>query len=388
MHPRLIYLHIPKTGGSSQRFNLYELYRRENVFWFGIDDAVQPLEVYDARRLEKYPVLGGHRPIGFYPPDLDALYFGVIRDPVARVCSLFTHLSKPGSRETVKDRDGKHAIWLERGMDPGSIVNSLNRCEEFRRQASNDQCRYLSRGSPDFDGACATLRRVSCAIGTSDHHKAVNRRLGELLQWMNMPEKRLNRSLEDHLEQLLVEPGAREAVEDLNREDLRLYDYIRGVHAGLLVNIPDPLHFSSSLSSEQYPPAFSAEELGLRYLSLYTKGYAGIRTDGTATISLVISNSGSAPVDVSGFPGLSVRCELCDREGGQLHSELLPWPAGQCIVADGQLLTRVELSVPRYCLDSVEYLRVEIALDPSRPLTALNPLHPAVVHLFRLTGGA
>jgi len=384
MPPKLIYLHIPKTGGSSQRFNLYDLYRRENVFWFGIDDKGGPLEAFNAERLATYAVIGGHRPIGFYPPALDALYFGVIRDPVARVCSLFTHIAKPRLKETAGDRDRKHAIWLERGIDPASIVNSLSRCEEFRRQASNDQCRYLSRGSPDFEGACATLRQLSCAIGISEAQEVLNRRLGEMLHWIEMPEKRLNRSPDDHMVQVLREPGAREAIEELNCEDIRLYHHVRDVHAGLLVNIPDPVHFSGSLSSTQYPPAFSALELGLRYLSLYSKGYTGIRADGTATVSLVISNSGKLDVDFSGFPGLGLRCEVFDPEGRLLHSERVPCQPGSGVAAGGYLPTTVEVIIPRDCRERAAYLRVELALDPSRVLSALNPLHPAVLHLFRL----
>ncbi|MDX1733219.1 MAG: hypothetical protein R3228_02595 [Halioglobus sp.] len=35
--PNIVYLHIPKAGGSSQRTLFYDLFGKERVAWHGID---------------------------------------------------------------------------------------------------------------------------------------------------------------------------------------------------------------------------------------------------------------------------------------------------------------------------------------------------------------
>jgi hypothetical protein len=93
MQPKLIHLHLPKTGGTSQRFVLYDLYGKDDIFWFGIDDEPKSSFVYE--QVAPFRVLGGHKPIDFYPAEFDALYTSVVRDPVSRVASLYSYYAKP-----------------------------------------------------------------------------------------------------------------------------------------------------------------------------------------------------------------------------------------------------------------------------------------------------
>ena len=384
MTPKLIFLHIPKTGGSSQRLSLYDLYRRENVFWFGIDDAARPATAFSEELLAAFPVAGGHKPIAFYPRSLEALYLSVLREPVARTCSLFSHITRPLLRDKVKNRDEKFARWLQRGMDPDSIVNSLANCREFRDQVVNYQCRFLSRYGPDAGGAIKTLEETSCAIGMVGTNAALHRCLAKLLYWQDIPEKRMNQSRSETLEETLREPGARSAIEELVKEDSKLYRYVADTHAGLYTNIPDPDRFSSSLSSRQFPPAISARELILRNVSVYSKGFAGVRGDGVGSTSLVVANFGEADIAPGTFPPLNLRYQVLDRNGGILHSQLIEAPLTDSIRAGAQILTDLHFAIPPPLLETADSLRIEVVIDRGLSIAALNPLHPASATLVPL----
>ena len=385
MTPKLIFLHIPKTGGSSQRLSLYDLYRRENVFWFGIDDSARPVTTFSEEMLAAFPIVGGHKPIAFYPPTLEALYISVVREPMARTCSLFTHITRPLLRDKVKNPDEKNALWRQRGMDPDSIVNSLANCPEFRQQVHNYQCRFLSRYGPDAGGAIKTLAETPCVIGTAGNSAALNRYLGKLLDWQEMPEKRMNRTRSETLDNILEEPGAKAAIEELVREDEDLYRHLLEVHAGLYTNITEPGRFSTSLSSKQFPPAISAPQLMLRNLSVYSKGYAGVRGDGKGGASLVIANFGAADIDPETLPALNLFYQVLDRDGGILHGELVRTPLTTVIRAGEQMLTDLLFAVPVPLLEAADSLRVEVVIADNGPITALNPLHPATVALVPVT---
>ena len=73
MDSKLVFLHIPKTGGASVQQTLFDLYRRKNVFWFGVDDAHDKAKKYRADLMKDPAVLGGHQPVSYYPTELDAL---------------------------------------------------------------------------------------------------------------------------------------------------------------------------------------------------------------------------------------------------------------------------------------------------------------------------
>ena len=384
MTPKLIFLHIPKTGGSSQRLSLYDLYRRENVYWFGIDDADHPARTFSERELDSFAVVGGHKPMAFYPRTLEALYTCVLRDPVARVCSLFTHITQPLLRDTVKNRDQKYTLWLQRGMDPDSILNSLANCAEFRRQVADFQCGFLSRYTPDFQGALKTMAETPCLIGTAGQTAALNHYLGELLCWQNIPEKRMNRSRSETIESILAEPGAQAAIEGLVREDSRLFHHIMNAHGGLYHNIAEPERFSRSLSSRQFPPAISEQGMILRNLSVYCKGYAGVRNDGRGGASLVLANFSEVEIDCHSFPALKLCYRVLDREGCMLSEQFAKAPLAMTIPAGGQSLADLQFTIPRAVLPNAHSLRIEVMINGRESIAQINPLHAATAVLVPL----
>ncbi|MGL4564991.1 MAG: hypothetical protein ACRCVD_06840, partial [Halioglobus sp.] len=81
--PELVFLHIPKTAGTSQLNAFSQYYGAGNVFWIGKDCAPDICR-YPRAQVGKRFVVGGHKRLSFYPSHLDPLYCALLRDPVER----------------------------------------------------------------------------------------------------------------------------------------------------------------------------------------------------------------------------------------------------------------------------------------------------------------
>lgn len=88
---RIVFLHIPKTAGSSTMFYFIDMFGRSNVGWLGHDFTVEDLA--DGRCLERFRVIGGH----FTKADavhwrFPKIYVSIVREPVDRILSYYQHI--------------------------------------------------------------------------------------------------------------------------------------------------------------------------------------------------------------------------------------------------------------------------------------------------------
>ena len=161
--PQVVFIHIPKTAGTSQRALFYHNYGQENVFWFGVQG--RPSRWVPSRivlsRLMDFDAVGGHRSFRFFRHiDQRVLFASVVREPVARVASLYNYFR---SRIAEPNRTG----WLWSGLDPHSIVRTIFECQRFRREISNSQCKYLSGGNT-FAQVQSVLESRNFVVGSFD----------------------------------------------------------------------------------------------------------------------------------------------------------------------------------------------------------------------------
>ena len=240
--PELVFLHIPKTAGTSQRRSFAQYYGRENIFWIG-DDCPGEVRDYPARELQGRLVVGGHKPLSFYPRRLDALYCAVLRDPVHRAISLFSYYTQPESAQTALGRQTRAAI-LERmrkqGMNPDSMLGSIRDCQAFRREISNVQCGYLSRSRKTFKGALHSLRKNDFILGSLNEYNRFHQRLGELLGWPDEEPGALNLSKANYESGYLGDPELVAQLRELNEEDYKLTQFLHREHDDLYVNLRNP----------------------------------------------------------------------------------------------------------------------------------------------------
>ena len=220
MEAKLVYLQIPKSTGSSQRHLLLENYGDDKVCWRGANwdsDAIDPSE------LAEFQVLGGRQGWKFYADFADDLFFtAVVRDPVERALALFSHHASQESKT--------HAVWIKRGLDPHSMLRTLQECPGFVTQIKNFQCQFLA-ARDSFAATREHLQNISCLIGSYDRLDDFHQKLAELFQWRTarLPGDDQARQAEqaEHREMLLAEPGLEAALQEATREDRQLFEFVK-----------------------------------------------------------------------------------------------------------------------------------------------------------------
>jgi len=236
VNTHFVYLHIPKSAGTSQRILLYENYGESNVYWYGINSDCRK---FHARKVAAYPVVGGHRRRSFYNGSRASCFFSsVVREPVSRAISLFNFFASHTS--------ATKAAWIKKGFHPESMLRTIENCPAFVKHIRNMQCRFLS-GWRRFDSTVARLGKVPCAVGVLDNLTTYNEKLASLFGWISSEAPRVLCGETGYEEAIREEPGLIAAVKRLNREDLHLYAWLQD--QGVWVNDRDLKKFQERLGA-------------------------------------------------------------------------------------------------------------------------------------------
>lgn len=218
VEPKVIFLHIPKTGGQSLRKIAEGNYAKGESFpvypnnpsYANIEDLVS-LEGASAERLR---LIAGHVSYGLHERlPYGCVYFSMMRDPVDRVLSAYHHILRTNER---------------------AAGQSLPRIFESKRKLlDNHQTRILSGHDPDFGGCTAdmlweaveNIERDVAFVGIMERFAESTARLGEIFGWRTTSGEKIN-----------VNPQRRDAgkfaaseiglIEDHNRYDIMLYRWV------------------------------------------------------------------------------------------------------------------------------------------------------------------
>ena len=242
--PELIFLHIPKTAGTSQQGAFNEYYGNQNYFWIG-KDCPTTVRRYPHKLVGERLIVGGHRPLSFYPRSFDPLYCAILRDPIERAISLFAYYTRPDFAASERDREIRVEQldrWLAKGIDPDSMLDSIRNCRPFRREITNAQCRYLSRGGATFAGVLESLKDLDVMIGTVKQHAEFRRELWDLLDWAERAPTRVNRGQDNYAATFMQDQELVAQIAELNKEDQSLYDHVDTEHKGLWRQLRDETH--------------------------------------------------------------------------------------------------------------------------------------------------
>ncbi len=101
---KIIFNHVPKTGGSSMQVFFKYLFGKDRVFRVlerGVTDILT-IEGLSVEQREHYKVFQGHFRYGYHSVIGDqSLYFGIMRDPIDRIISNYFYTREKG-RDEVK----------------------------------------------------------------------------------------------------------------------------------------------------------------------------------------------------------------------------------------------------------------------------------------------
>lgn len=232
IQPKLIFLHIPKTSGKSQRELFIDVYGAENVFWHGSSQEANNTSA----------VIGGHRTIKHYESLPRCVFSSIVRKPLDRVVSHFNWIAIPsyGKTEVSQGRIDLQKRFIAQGLVPDSLEQTLEGSEHFRNVIANTQCQYLSLYKSDFQGVIDTMSSHDFLIGTQDDLEQYTRFFLDLCGKPIAEPHTLNRATEGQVPNSKISETAKEILDELTSEDEKLYSYIRNECSGLYSSISKP----------------------------------------------------------------------------------------------------------------------------------------------------
>ncbi|NNE96337.1 MAG: sulfotransferase family 2 domain-containing protein [Acidimicrobiales bacterium] len=219
--PKVCFLHIPKTAGTSVCKALESFYA--------------PEQVSPARLLTdlKHPQSGfslwhGHfglRDIQGHVPE-DVTYLATLRDPVQRVLSLYSYWRNVDLNyytHTADTDPNYHGVMLAQEATLDEFLQTSDRT--ILSEISNAACRYLAGGIRDasaLDWSAALASVEAHDITVFDVGSDLDAELSAYLQGLFGAAPALTRENEGG-EKYVASDQEISAIEELNRDDIRLY---------------------------------------------------------------------------------------------------------------------------------------------------------------------
>ena len=222
----MIFLHIPKTAGTTLLDILDRQYPPEIVHSFGADahESTAQFKSLDKESRKKIRLLRGHMAYGLheYLPS-PVVYFTLLRDPVARVISYYNFIR----------RTPEHYLYDEVMNKDFSLHDLL--ASGLPLMMNDAQVRLISGvwGEPDFGEVSLAMLETAkknlvdsfIVVGLTEQFDKTLFLLKEKLNWQHaITYQRLNVTRQGVTKNRL--PGETvELIKRVNRQDIALYDY-------------------------------------------------------------------------------------------------------------------------------------------------------------------
>jgi hypothetical protein len=223
-----IFLHIPKTAGTTLLSILDRQYPKQAIHSFGGDAHVSVAEfkALDDESRAQIRLLRGHMAYGLheYLPG-SVVYFTVLRDPVARVISYYNYIRRTPPHYL-------YDVVTQQNMSLPDLLES-----KLPLMMNDGQVRLISGvwGEPAFGGvteemlekAQKNLARSFIVVGLTERFDQTLCLLKENLNWQqDITYQRLNVSRQG-LAGRGLPAAAVDLIQRVNRQDIALYAYAR-----------------------------------------------------------------------------------------------------------------------------------------------------------------
>lgn len=220
----LIFLHIPKTGGTTLSAVISRHYTGAQTYAIkgaDIPGGVARLKALPREQATAIRLLKGHQSFGLHEylaPG--ARYVAMIRHPVGRIASHYNYIQNSPSH-------AMHAPLRQSGYTLAQYAGS-----RMFPELNNGQTRLLAGvwddrelGEADLERAIANIEQHFAWVGLMERFDESLIQLGLNLGWLNLRYQK--RNVSERASTRLIDAAASAAILAENQFDLRLYEYVQ-----------------------------------------------------------------------------------------------------------------------------------------------------------------
>jgi len=217
---KTIFLHIPKTAGTSMREIVRQVYPGGDCVFIYDHDPTYLAGL--APQLRHATAVYGHYSYGIHELlGIEGRYVAILRDPVERVISFFRHQAWHA--------DSEYYTAIQQGLTLHELLRS-----EACHQLNNHQVRIISghravetvHSRDVLEQAQANIARDFACVAIAERMDESVRRVAATLGWRRIPAvQRLN--VNRNPVRIEVDDATREAIRYYNRLDIELYEAVR-----------------------------------------------------------------------------------------------------------------------------------------------------------------
>ncbi|MGB3533237.1 MAG: sulfotransferase family 2 domain-containing protein [Microcoleaceae cyanobacterium] len=228
----LIFLHIPKTAGTTLHQIIDRHYSIDRIFWVHateVNESINEFKSFSEEKRRNFQLIKGHMGFGlhqFVPQP--CTYFTLLRDPVKRIISHYYHVLRTPNHYL-------HQVVTEQQMDLKAFVSS-----GISLELDNGQTRLIaaSNGNEDesIEFGCATPELLETAkqhlinhfsvVGVMEEFDRTLLLLQKKLGWKNICYARQNTS-KNKAKKSEISAETLAAIQQQNTLDIELYQFAK-----------------------------------------------------------------------------------------------------------------------------------------------------------------
>ncbi len=228
----LIFLHIPKTAGTTLHQIIDRHYSLDRIFWVhatDVNESINEFKSFSEEKRQRFQLIKGHMGFGlhqFVPQPCS--YFTLLRDPVKRIISHYYHVLRTPNHYL-------HQVVTEQQMDLKAFVSS-----GISLELDNGQTRLIaaSNGNEDesIEFGCATPELLEIAkqhlinyfsvVGVMEEFDRTLLLLQKKLGWKNICYARKNTG-KNTTKKSDISADTLAAIQQHNALDIELYQFAK-----------------------------------------------------------------------------------------------------------------------------------------------------------------